>query len=212
MTSPLTTEPANHPSSINGSAVTAEPFAEAGDRLKHLEDEITELRDTVARFAELVLGEVKDLRQSKSEPLPANELPASHSAAAPGAAVLEPPAPARRPWLLTETLRDFGTTIRMYLDPRYRVRRSTQIMVPVLFCLFALNCFFFREVFLVPVLRSVLEKIGDIILAILLYKVVTREIVRYRQVLAQLMAWHDYRDRTAVIVVGDPPMTRLETH
>jgi hypothetical protein len=31
----------------------------------------------------------------------------------------------RRPWFLTEMLHDFGTTFRMYFDPRYRVRRGT---------------------------------------------------------------------------------------
>jgi hypothetical protein len=40
--------------------------------------------------------------------------------------------------------------------------------------------------------------------------VVTRETQRYRQVLSQLVAWQDYRNRMT-IVSSEPAMTELET-
>ena len=111
-----------------------------------------------------------------------------------------------------ELFRDFWTTIRMYLDPRYRVRRATQLLAPFILLLFAFNCFFFNSVFAVPILSSVLEKAIDVILAVLLYKVVSRELVRYRQVIEQLAAWrHFHAKHTPVLVSSEPATTRLET-
>ena len=187
---------------------------ELPERIHHLENEVADLRDTIARFAELVIGEVKNLRQSHAElpvfpPAIAGDLPITHTSRG-------NPAPSvpttRRPWLLMELLRDFGATFRMYLDPRYRVRRATQMMVPLVFGLFALNCYFFNIVFSVPFVSSGLEKVIDIVLAFLLYIVIHREIVRYRQVLAQLMTWHEYRQKnTARVISSEPAMTVLET-
>ena len=188
---------------------------EQPDRIHRLEEEVAELRETIARFAELVIGEVKDLRQSHSElpvfpPAIAGELPITHTSKGNPTLPLEPTS--SRPWLLMELLRDFGATFRMYLDPRYRVRRATQMMVPLILALFAFNCYFFNLVFSLPFLSSGLEKVFDLVLAFLLYKVIHREIVRYRQVLAQLMAWHEYRHRsTARYVSSEPTMTVLET-
>jgi hypothetical protein len=184
------------------------------DRIHRLESEISELRDTVARFAELVIGEVKDLRHAHGEPTAPDTAGEPADSGSPDAPTdrSSRPAPARRPWLLMELVRDFGTTVRMYLDPRYRVRRSTQLLVPLIIGLFALNCFFFSAVFTVSILSPIMEKLVDVILAVLLYKALSREIVRYRQVIAQLLAWQEHRGRTgAVVVGGEPPTTRLET-
>jgi hypothetical protein len=75
----------------------------------------------------------------------------------------------------------------MYMDPRYRVRRATQLMVPLIFGLFALNYAFFNLLLTqVPVLTPILERLIGIILAVLLYKVISRETTRYRQMVATL--------------------------
>jgi hypothetical protein len=187
------------------------------DRIHRLETEISELRDTVARFAELVIGEVKDLRHAQAEPVTPDafgETPDQANAGHPESrmALASRAATARRPWLLMELIRDFSATVRMYLDPRYRVRRSTQLLVPAIIGLFVLNCFLFNAVFSVPILSQIVEKLGDVILAILLYKVVSRELVRYRQVIAQLLEWQEHRGRIGAVVVGAEPATsRLET-
>lgn len=203
----------------------AESFPEAPDtvrngdgdeRVRKLESEIADLRDTVARFADLMIGEVKDLRKSHAElpPIPPGmngDIPATALGAS-GHGSADSPTKSRRPWLLMELLRDMGSTVRMYLDPRYRVRRATQMLVPLLVLLFALNAFFFNHVFSVPILSSILEKLADVILAVVLYQVLSREVVRYRNVIAQLNAWHEYRDKkTALVVNSEQGMSRLET-
>ena len=101
----------------------------------------------------------------------------------------------------------------MYFDPRYRVLRSTQLRMLVILGLFVLNCCFFRLVFETPIISPILEKLADVLLAMLLYKVVSRELFRYRQAIAQLLASQEHRDRNRIgtVVVGEPPTTRLET-
>jgi hypothetical protein len=177
---------------------------ELPDRIHRLEDEIAELRDTIARFADIMIGEVKDLRKVKTE------APTSPSTFVGEAGTTANGATSHRPWLLTELLREVGTALRMYFDPRYRVRRATQLLVPLIVALFILNGLFFRAVFTIPILSAILEKIGDIALAVLLYKVVSREVLRYRHVIAQLAAWQDYQGRVTV-VSADAPTTPLET-
>ena len=208
-TSPLFVETSpSHPQ-------VSEGREEFSDRVRQLEDEVGELRETIAHFAELVIGEVKDLRKSHAElpifpPAIAGELPVTHTSRGSPAQPIEPSS--RRPWLLMELLRDFGATFRMYLDPRYRVRRATQMMVPLILGLFVLNCYVFNLVVSLPFISAGLEKLIDIVLAFLLYKVMHREIVRYRQVIAQLIAWHEFRHKNTVhYVSSEPAMTVLET-
>ncbi len=187
------------------------------DRIHRLELEVSELRETVARFAELVIGEVKDLRHAQVEPVRSDISGELHNTANSGhpewrMALASQPVSAHRPWLLMELIRDFSATVHMYLDPRYRVRRSTQLLVPLIIGLFVLNCVFFNAVFAVPILSQIVEKLGDVILAVLLYKVVSRELVRYRQVIAQLLQWQEQHGRTGAVVVGaEPATTQLET-
>lgn len=180
----------------------SEPDGEEPDRVHKLEGEVAELRETIARFAELMIGEVKGLRNSQAET----------PAIPPGIAGDLPAGPAvRRPWLLMELLADLSTTVRMYLDPRYRVLRATQILVPLLILLFAFNCLFFN-LYRIEIISPALEKLVDVVLAILLYKVISRELARYRQIIAQLLAWQHYQAKaTARVVSSEPAMTRLET-
>lgn len=214
MTSPLYTDP----NANMGSTVASSPDESAAERIRHLEDEIADLRDTVARFADLMIGEVKELRKTQAElpAIPATLSDISHpvddgSTHSHPSSVADDARGARRPWLLAALFHVFATTIRMYLDPRYRVRRYTQMMVPALLGSFALTYFFFNYVFLVPVLSSLLERIVDFVLAILLYCVLNVEVQRYRRVLEQLAAWQSYGEkRTAVIIGGEPPTTPLE--
>jgi hypothetical protein len=181
--------------------------ADDPNRVRKLEEEVLALRDTMSRFAELVLGEIKQIKN-----------PAPALGGAPGAVpVPELPLPdssnTRRPWLLVELFRDVATTLRMYLDPRYRVRRSTQILVPLILALFVANHFVSN---LFPILLDrILEKVGDIILAVILYKVVSREITRYREAMTQYAAWesmHSSQPRTRVLTNdAEAPHTELVT-
>jgi hypothetical protein len=157
-----------------------------GDRIHRLEGEVAELRHTLSELAELVVGDIKERREiaaAVSAPMPEVPIPAS---IAPGGQAA-PAGGGRRPWLLIDVLREIGVTFRMYMDPRYRVRRATQLMVPLVLGLFALNYVIFNLLLVqVPVLTPILERLIGIVLAVLLYKVISRETTRYRQMLATL--------------------------
>ena len=180
----------------------AEPdFARHSDaeRLDRLEGEVGALRQAFTEFAGIVVTDIKKKRSAELE--------------LPPGAVAEPDANVRRPWLLLDLFREISTAVRMYFDPRYRVRRSTQLLVPAILALFVVSYLFF-SVFPIPVLDKVLEKAADIVLAVLLYKVVQREVVRYRGVMAAFAAYEAAPPLPALVVPGDPesaPHTRLQT-
>src|SRR5687768_6723088 len=107
----------------------------------------------------------------------------------PDGAVLHPPAepdPAARKWFLAQLFDEARLAVHMYFDSRYRVSRLFQLLVPVVLGLFALNYFFFSLWFSFPVVSPVLERIGCVVLGVLLYRLLVRELTRYREVLDYL--------------------------
>lgn len=107
----------------------------------------------------------------------------------PDGAVLHPPevpAPASSKWFFAQILDEARLAARMYFDSRYRVSRTFQFLVPAVVGLFALNYFVFAVWFAFPVVSPVLERIGCVALGVLLYKLLTRELARYRDVLDYL--------------------------
>lgn len=107
----------------------------------------------------------------------------------PSGAVLrlpEPADPARRHWFLTQLWSEFALVLRMYVDPRYRISRTAQLLVPAVFVLFVLNYVFFSAWMTIPVLSPILERLLDVVLGIFLYKLLVRELSRYREVLDYL--------------------------
>jgi len=180
------------------------------DRIHRVEGELAELRHTLSELAEIVVGDIKERREAAagaSGLLPEEPVP--------GQAALTSIISPRRPWLLTEFFREVGTVVRMYMDARYRLRRSTQILVPLFVGLFAANYLFFNVLFLhVPVFSEILERLVAIVLAVLLYKVLSREVVRYRQMLANLaFIPRTWKPVPASLLNTDPdtaPLTRQE--
>jgi len=182
-------------------------------RVQRIESEMAELRETVARFAELMIGEFKDLRNSQAE-LPPEQAPSDTDNGIPPEVPAPAPetAPLRGPWLLMELLRDFSTTFRMYFDPRYRVRRATQMLVPLIIGLLVLNVVFFNHILDIPIISAALSKMVDIVLAILLYKVLSREIARYRLAIHQFNSWqgHVRSRRNNYYISSEPATTRVD--
>ena len=74
----------------------------------------------------------------------------------------------------------------MYFDPRYRVSRTAQVAFPLFAALVALNYFLFDVWFSVAVVSPVAERLIDAALAVLAYRVLARELDRYRAVLDYL--------------------------
>lgn len=160
-----------------------------GDRIHRLEGEVAELRHTLSELAEIVVGDIKERREAAlavSAPVgPEMAIPASLVPG--GQAAVSAVSALRRPWLLVDLLREVGAAVKMYMDPRYRVRRSTQLMVPLLLGLVVANYFFFNLLLLhIPVVTEVVERLILAVLVVLLYKVIGREVARYRQTVAQL--------------------------
>ncbi len=83
-------------------------------------------------------------------------------------------------------LGEIKTVARMYFDPRYRLSRVGQIGVPVLLVLYVANYFFWNFTCALPIVPQVAERIMYIPLTLALYKVLVREVARYREVLAYL--------------------------
>jgi hypothetical protein len=110
----------------------------------------------------------------------------------PDGAVLEPPPPAnvpdpaRRRWFLTQLWSEIRLAFAMYFDPRYRISRTTQFAIPGIGLLLIFNYFFFSVWVSVAFLSPVIERLLGVLLGILGYMLLTREIARYRDVLAYL--------------------------
>jgi hypothetical protein len=158
---------------------------EAYDRVHRLETELAELRTNLSDLAEIVAGDIKERRA-----VHANPAPPIAGLAAPITLPAPPPtaeSQGKKPWMLVELYRETGLAIRMYFDPRYRVRRSTRIMVPAIFGLFILNYILFNYILNILVINffaPIIERVIGVVLAILLYKVLAREVVRYRDTIA----------------------------
>lgn len=107
----------------------------------------------------------------------------------PSGAVLHVPPPStpeRRHWFLVQLWTEFVLVLRMYVDPRYRISRTAQLVVPAVFLLFVLNYLFFTMWLTIPVVSPFFERLIDVLLGIFLYKLLARELTRYRDVLDYL--------------------------
>jgi hypothetical protein len=210
MSATLEESPA-HPDSID------EPTGSLTERMRRLEGEVAELRHTLSELAEIVVGDIRDRRDAAiavNAPVPDLAIPASLVPG--GQTTLNAVNALRRPWLLVDLMRDLASTVRMYMDPRYRVRRSTQLMVPLILVFFGANYILFNHTLLdIPIFKHILERLVEIVLAVLLYKVVMREVARYRQMVAGLTLGAYARGVPASLLHTDhetAAVTRLETH
>lgn len=162
--------------------------ADVDDRLRRLEGEVVELRKTLTDLADIVVGDIQDRREiaaAISAPPPEVQIPASLVPG--GEATMTAIAAIQRPWLLFDLARDFWVAGRMYMDPRYRIRRGTQLMVPAIITLLVATYLLFHVLLVsIPILSQLVEYLCIGVLAVVLYKVVSREVARYRQMLLQL--------------------------
>jgi hypothetical protein len=109
--------------------------------------------------------------------------------APPQGAVLHPPEstiPTTRGWFLMQLAAEFRLMVRMYFDPRYRISRTTQFVLPGIVLLAVLNYFLFASWFSIAIVGPVLERIIDMVLCVIGYKLLTWETGRYRDVLNYL--------------------------
>jgi hypothetical protein len=109
----------------------------------------------------------------------------------PAGAVLEPtptiPASAaKRGWFFAQVWSEFRLVFQMYFDPRYRISRTTQFVIPAILLLLVLNYFLFSVWMSVPVLSPLVERVVVLFFGIVAWMVLARETARYREVLDYL--------------------------
>lgn len=98
----------------------------------------------------------------------------------------EPQEPPRRGWFFGQLWADLVLALKMYVDPRYRVSRTAQVAFPLFAALLVFNYFLFSVWFSISVVSPVAERLLDVVLVVLAYRVLMRELDRYRAVLDYL--------------------------
>jgi hypothetical protein len=106
----------------------------------------------------------------------------------PDGAVLHPPTAAmpeeaHRRWFFTQLWTEIRLVFRMYFDPHYRVSRTTQFALPGIALLLVFDYFFFSVWVSIVFVSPVMERLLAVALGVLGYKLIVRELARYRDVL-----------------------------
>jgi hypothetical protein len=164
------------------------------ERVRQLEDTIAAMHDTrvleervAERVAERIHGSLTHAPSSAAGILidaghhlfPATADPMNTEFAYPGTSPSVDPG-ARPPWLLLEIYEEFRAIYWMFLDPRYRLSWTGRIApLAILFVLFS------SWLFLGSFPWSLIDKVLSLVLIVVLYKVLSREARRYRQMSPQ---------------------------
>ncbi len=108
----------------------------------------------------------------------------------PQGAVLHPPAATvdhtQRRWFFTQVWSEIQLVFRMYFDPHYRVSRTTQFAIPGIVLMLVFDYFFFSVWVSIVFVSPVVERLLAVFLGVLGYKLIVRELGRYRDVLEYL--------------------------
>ena len=162
-------------------------------RLHRMEDLITRMQDTKAmedRVAEKVTRRLKKSAAGSAQETVQNLLNAGRQVLPVAVPVLQASVSRSKPevggsgptvrhsWLLWDCYDEARTVVRMFFDKRYRLS-WTAIVVPLLALFLMLGSYF--TIWYIPLVGGILDKIVDLILAFLAYKVLVREAQRYRQ-------------------------------
>jgi hypothetical protein len=177
-------------------APPAEPLEQ---RIRRLEEAVVSLQDThqlEERIAERVSARVKrDPAQAFQEAGSTLRLPGRKTMLAIAEPVRaqpadQPAAPASRSrasWLLVDAYADAQAMLRMYFDPRFRTSRLARVVPLVLFLLILTSWIWLPGTgFLPGAIMIIPDKLVDLVLAFLAFKILAREAKRYREVIADL--------------------------
>jgi hypothetical protein len=175
-------------------------------RVHRLEDAVAALQDTHF-MEERITDRVMDRLHHQQE-LPATGViaaerrtraPARDAALPDMEATTEPrpahQAPRRRPWVIMEVFRELKTMIGMFFDTRYRVSWSAYFALMVLAYVLVSTWLWtlwagipvlglLSGVMKVEFVGGILDKAVDLILALFAYKILSREVFRYRAAVA----------------------------
>ncbi len=172
-------------------------MAEPIDRAEELEDRVRKLETALAdddAVADRVIAKLSTIatereRHPESDRMLVLAAPMIAPPPPPQGAVLHPPAAAdatERKWFLHQVAAELRLVATMYFDPRYRISRTTQFALPGIALVLIFNYFFFSVWVNIAFLSPVLERLLVAVLALVGYKLLTRELARYREVLDYL--------------------------
>jgi hypothetical protein len=186
----------------NGADRSAAASAEQLElRVRRLEEAVAGLQDTrpmeeriVERVTEKVAQATSPGSQESSslimeagrQLLPGTLGLASSSRAFPENEAAAPGSSSRRGWWFFEAYDDLRAMIRMFSDRRYRPHMTwTAFLTPffLVACIFAVWLLMPTSLPLVGPLLRVLDKLVDLVLAFFAYKILLREVRRYREML-----------------------------
>lgn len=173
---PPPTEPVAPVISPEGHHLTLE------ERVRRLEDAMAQLQDV--RGIETRVAERVAVRLTRTTPTAGGGDAGGGVAGAGGEPVPIPggvPSAAgqHRRWLFRETLAEGRAIVRMFLDPRYRLSWFTRILALALAAAI-LTSGFWVPLTSVPIFGTLFDKVIDLVLAFVLFKVLGHEARRYR--------------------------------
>jgi hypothetical protein len=85
-----------------------------------------------------------------------------------------------RPWLLFDVLAEVRAMVRMFVDPRYSMTWPGRLALPVLGGLLFLSWW---QLGSIPFVGALLDKLADVLFSCVAYKVLAREVARYRELI-----------------------------
>src|SRR5437763_3321619 len=91
---------------------------------------------------------------------------------------------ARSTWLLIEVFRDFRAMLRMLADYRYRMTWTARIVLAVAVGVIVLSWLWLHGNFFG--VGTVIDRVVLVIVVVVVYKVLSREVERYRELLARI--------------------------
>ncbi len=186
------------PQAVPNEALPEEPAPSVPsleERVRRLEEIVRSLQDTDAleeRVAERVTAQVSTgrgngVRESVGLLVEAGRqvLPAAVGALADAA---RPPNPrpvatpaTRPPWLLLDIWTEGRTIVRMYFDRRFRLTWQARVLPIILIAAIATSWIWIPGTAILPsIVSSLIVKAVDLVLALVLFKVLHREVTRYR--------------------------------
>jgi hypothetical protein len=190
-------EPPLDPASPDSPPVAVPPPA-LEERVQRLEEQVAVLQDT--HKVEDRITERLARRMERKQSNPAIQAPVAAFAQPsrpPPVAAIAPPSElppvivlegksGRQPWLFLDIYTEFRAMLGMFLDARYRVfymTWQTKVYPPLLLAFMVLT---WLTISSIPIVGSVLEKVAELVLAFFLYKVLSREAWRYREIRPQM--------------------------
>jgi hypothetical protein len=160
-------------------------------RVCRLEDAVASLQDTQPmeeRIVERVSSRLED-RSGSLLRTGRRLLPAAIGVLNAQADIVHQPASplsegSRAKWFLIEIYAEARLVVRMYLDRRYRMSWAGLVIPPILIVAIAVSWYWLPGTSL-PVLGTIVDKSVDLLLAFVVFKVLSREARRYRVSTAQ---------------------------